>query len=148
MTSWLTEAEQQTWRTFLAVVQRFPEELNRRLEERSGLALTDYEILVLLSEATDRRLRMSELAEGAIVSRSRLTYRVDKLVDRGLISREACIDDGRGMWAVLTDDGFHLLEAAAPGHVDDVRELVFDQLGSDQVDQLSAIVARLEPRLS
>lgn len=147
MTSWLSEREQEVWRKFLAVSLRFPEELSQRLEDRSGLALTDYEILVLLSEADDRRLRMSEVAEGAIVSRSRLTYRVDKLVERGFISREPCADDGRGLWAILTDEGFAVLEGAAPGHVADVRELMLDHLSEDDLDQMNEIVDRLGSKL-
>ncbi len=147
MASWLTEAEQNTWRTFLSVMHRFPDELHQRLESRSELALTDYEILVLLSEAEGRRLRMRELAEGAIVSRSRLTYRVDRLAERGFISREACLDDGRGLWAILTDDGLRALEAAAPAHVDDVRELMINRLSGKDLEHLDEIIGKLAAQL-
>lgn len=126
---------------------RFPEELNQRLETRSDIALTDYEILVHLSEADDRRLRMRELADVAIISRSRLTYRVDKLVERGLITREPCTDDGRGLWAILTDEGYALLGAAAPGHVDDVRELLINQLSEQDRQHLDQIIAKLGSQL-
>lgn len=148
MASWLTEPEQETWRAFLSVMLRLPEELNQRLEKRSDIALTDYEILVHLSEADDRRLRMRELADVAIVSRSRLTYRVDKLVERGLISREPCTDDGRGLWAILTNEGYALLEAAAPGHVEDVQDLMISRLSKEDHTNLDQIIAKLGSQLS
>ncbi len=133
MTSWLTRDEQVAWRAFLHGTSRLFERLDGELQSRSGLASTDYEILVFLSEADDHRLRMSELADSVLVSRSRLTYRVDQLARRGLVVREACEEDARGMNARLTDEGFALLESAAPGHVDDVRRLLIDAIPPDRL---------------
>ena len=108
-----------------------------------------YEILVNLSEAPGRSARMGELAERTRSSRSRLSHAVDRLEERGWVKRGDCATDRRGQTATLTDAGFAALAAAAPGHVDAVRELVIDRLTPEQVGQLeqitAAIIAGLEP---
>lgn len=108
-----------------------------------------YEILVRLSEAPDRRLRMSELADSAGTSRSRLSHAVARLEEAGWVRREACPTDRRGAFAVLTDAGLEALTEAAPGHVEGVRAYLFDQLSAAQVEQLrrisEAVVANLAP---
>lgn len=142
MTAWLDDAEQHVWRLYLDVNTKMIEALDDGLRQRNDLALTDYEILVMLSEAADRRLRMSELAQRVLVSRSKLTYRIDQLARRGFVCREQSEDDGRGMFAVLTPEGFALLEASAPGHVQDVRRLLFDHLDDGDLDTLRAILER------
>lgn len=98
-----------------------------------------YSILAMLSEAPDRRLRMTELAEILKITRSRLTYGVTRLANDGLVRREGCRDDKRGQVAVLTDEGLATLERAAPGHVEQVRTAVFDRLTPEQVGQLEEI---------
>ncbi len=123
------------------------EQLDTGLSERSKLSKTDYEILVFLSEAPDRRLRMSQLASQVLVSKSRLTYRVDRLAARGFVDRETCADDGRGTNAILTDEGFDLLVAAAPGHVEDVRRFLIDQIEPHELDAFRAIFTRVEAAL-
>src|SRR5207248_7130274 len=97
-----------------------------------------YQILVMLSEAPGRTLRMSELADKTWSSRSRLSHAVDRLEDRGWVQRLSCPSDKRGAFAVLTDAGYAVLEAAAPSHVESVQLLVFDQLTPEQVAQLGA----------
>lgn len=144
MTQWLSEDEQVAWRRFLHATSLLTERLQNGLQRDFGLSDTDYEILAMLSEAPNRRLRMSELAKHVLVSRSRLTYRVDQLAERGLVRRESCPQDGRGMNATLTDDGMAMIEAAAPGHVEDVRRYLFDHIAPDQLHVFSDIFARVE----
>ncbi len=105
MTRWLNEDEQRAWRAFLKGANRLLEHLDDSLRGNHDLALTDFEILVVLSEAPTRRLRMSDIADRVLVSRSRLTYRVDRLVERGLVVRSEVAGDGRGMNAELTAAG-------------------------------------------
>jgi DNA-binding MarR family transcriptional regulator len=117
---WLTPDEQQSWRAFLRGSRLLLDRLDADLVEASGLTLADYEILARLSEAPRGGLRMSELADLALVSRSRLTYRVDRLVAEGLVDRRPCPSDRRGSLAVLTAAGRRRLERAVPIHVDGV----------------------------
>ena len=138
-TRWLNEHEQRTWRAFLAATQLLVSRLDRQLQQDAGLPHAYYELLVRLSEAPDRRLRMSTLATTSWSSRSRLSHAVGKLEALGWVRRESCASDGRGSFAVLTDEGMAVLEAAAPGHVDAVRRHLFDPLSDGQVDQLHEI---------
>lgn len=139
MTRWLDEQEQQTWRAYLQATQMLAVELERQLQRDSGLPHAYYEILVRLSEAPDRTLRMNELAEASQYSRSRLSHAAARLEAAGWIQRLECPTDRRGQLATLTDRGFAVLEAAAPGHVEMVRTLLFDPLTPEQVKQLRAI---------
>jgi len=138
MTEWLTIEQQQSWRAYLAATTLLSEKLSRELQAAHGLTLADYEILVRLSEAPDRRLRMSQLASHTLASRSRLSHQVDRLEKAGLVERQACEDDRRGANAVLTDVGFDLLVLAAPTHVEGVRRHLVDRLTDDQFAQLGA----------
>ncbi|WP_326559869.1 MarR family winged helix-turn-helix transcriptional regulator [Micromonospora sp. NBC_01796] len=150
MTRWLDPEEQRTWRTFLAASQALMETLDRELQHDAGMPHAYYVILVHLSEAPDRRLRMSELAEAAGSSRSRLSHAVGRLEQSGWVRREDCPTDRRGQLAVLTDQGFAALAAAAPGHVEGVRRHLFDPLSPAQIDQLrrisEALVDHLDPK--
>ena len=124
-TRWLDSAQQKVWRAFLDGVTRIDGHLDVALRPY-GLDLGEYEILVRLSEAPDRRLRMSDLAEAVRQSRSRLTHTVARMEKKALLERVPCPDDRRGVIAILTDDGFALLETAAPAHVESVREILVD----------------------
>jgi DNA-binding MarR family transcriptional regulator len=115
------------------------DQLVRQLQRDSGMPHAYYEILVALSEAPGRTLRMSELAGRRGSSRSRLSHAVARLEEAGWVCREGCPTDRRGSYAVLTDKGFAALEAAAPGHVTEVREQLFDKLTPEQVEQLGEI---------
>jgi len=115
------------------------EELERELDQETDVPSPYYEVLVRLSEAPDRRLRLSDLADRSQSSRSRLSHSLTRLEALGWISREACESDRRGAFAVLTDDGFAALEAAAPVHVEGVRTHLFDQLSTTQLKQLRVI---------
>lgn len=138
-TRWLGVEEQRTWRLFLAASRAVFEELDRQLQRDSGMPLAYYEILVGLSEVPDWTLRMSELAERVHASPSRLSHAVARLEEKGWVQRVDCPTDRRGQNAVLADEGFAVLAAAAPGHVEAVRGLLFDALTAEQVDQLRAI---------
>ncbi len=144
---WLDPDEQAVWRAFLDVSRLLFEQLNRQLSDEAGMSLAEYEILVQLSEAPDRRLRMSELADRVVSSRSRITHTVGRLEERGLVTREPCADDGRGVLSVLTDAGFARLEDAAPGHVEMVRTVMFDPLEPPDVAGLGVALTKMREKL-
>jgi DNA-binding MarR family transcriptional regulator len=134
MTRWLTEDEQRLWRGWLAASMLLPERLNRDLQEQHGLTGTDYQVLVELSESPEHRMRMSTLAERTQLSRSRLSHQVDRMTKAGLVTRQECAQDGRGMFAVLTEHGWDTIVAAAPDHVESVRRHLVDQLTPEQFE--------------
>jgi DNA-binding MarR family transcriptional regulator len=144
---WLDPDEQAVWRAFLDVSRLLFEQLNRQLSDEAGMSLAEYEILVQLSEAPDRRLRMSELADRVVSSRSRITHTVGRMEERGLVHREACVDDGRGVLCVLTDAGFARLEETAPGHVETVRTLMFDPLDTADAEHLGTALTKVREKL-
>ena len=143
MTRWLSEDEQQVWRAFLAANKLVFEQLDRELQRDARIPHTYYEILVRLSEAPDRSLRMSALADRSQSSRSRLSHAVARLEENGWVRREDCPTDKRGQIARLTDEGFAALAAAAPLHVESVRRHVFDPLTPEQQQQLRSISTAL-----
>jgi DNA-binding MarR family transcriptional regulator len=138
-TRWLDEREQEIWRAFMTAVVGFNDYLARQLQRDSAMHYAYYEILVALSEAPERTLRMSTLAGARGSSRSRLSHAVSRLEDLGWVERRDCLTDKRGAFAVLTDAGFAVLKAAAPGHVTAVREKLFDVLTSEQIEALGEI---------
>lgn len=146
-TRWLDGEEQRQWRAFVLATRRLFERLERDLLRDSGMSLAYYEILMLLSEAPDRAMRMSELADTLGSSRSRLSHAVARLEAAGWVRRERCPTDRRGAFAVLTDEGFATLAAAAPAHVESVRTHLFDQLSPAQLDQLHQVSEALLPDL-
>jgi DNA-binding MarR family transcriptional regulator len=136
---WLDDREQATWRAYLAMLRVIQETVERQLQQDSAMPHTYYLILAMLSEAPERTLRMSELAEIAGTSQSRLSHAASRLEEAGWIVRRRCHDDKRGYLATLTDAGFAVLEATAPGHVEAVRSALFDPLTPSQIDQLRDI---------
>jgi len=138
-TRWLDAEEQSAWRAYLTATRGLGDTLDQELQRDSGIPHAYYEILVRLSEAPDRALRMSSLAESSNSSRSRLSHAVARLEEAGWVERRDCPTDRRGQVAALTDKGFAALEAAAPGHVRGVREHLFDRLSREQVQQLREI---------
>ncbi|MER7893458.1 MarR family transcriptional regulator [Micromonospora sp. NPDC094482] len=148
MTRWLDQDEQRTWRAFLAASRGLMDALDRELQRDAGMPHAYYEILVRLSEAPERALRMSELADATGSSRSRLSHAVARLESAGWVRREECPTDRRGQVAHLTDAGFATLAAAAPGHVEGVRRHLFDALTPAQVDQLRLISESLVEHLT
>jgi DNA-binding MarR family transcriptional regulator len=137
-TRWLSAAEQRAWRSYLESTKVLMDALDRQLQREAGLPHAYYEILVRLSEADDRSLRMSELADSTLSSRSRLSHAVARLEERGWVTREECATDRRGQVARLTDAGFAVLDDAAPGHVAAVRRYVIDVLTPEQLAALGA----------
>ena len=147
MTRWLSDDEQAAWRAWVAASLLLPDRLSRDLQDEAGISLADYEILVYLSESPDRRLRMSELADRNLSSRSRLSHQVDRLTDAGFVDREPCSEDRRGYFAVLTPQGWDFLVASAPKHVASVREHLVDVLTPDEFAELGRLCAKVTERL-
>jgi DNA-binding MarR family transcriptional regulator len=149
-TRWLDAEEQKAWRAYLYSSQLLHDRLDRELTHATGISHAYYEILVALSETPGRSLRMSELADRCLSSRSRLSHAVSRLQERGWVRRQVCPEDGRGQLAVLTDEGFAALEAAAHVHVESVRTHLFDQLGPEQIASMrdvgETLLRHLGPR--
>lgn len=145
-TRWLSDAEMRFWRGFINASSGVMQQIDAAMKADANLDFDDYEVLVHLSETEDRRIRMNVLSERLLHSRSRLSQRVDRLVARGLVRREKCPDDGRGMFAVLTEDGFATIEAASHDHVRAVREYLVDLVEPDELDVAIRIYDRLAPK--
>ena len=126
---WLSEDEQALWRHLLSVEARLHDRLDRDLKAAHGLSIAEYAVLVHLSESDPTGLRMSDLADLLVLSRSGLTRRIDSMVRAGLVARGACPADGRGSMAQLTPCGRQRLAEAAPTHVAGVRRYLIDVIG-------------------
>ena len=135
------ESRLATWSTFLRAHARVVRELERELQADQDLALSDYDVLVQLAAADQRRLRMSELADGLLLSRSGATRLVDRLVADGLVERVNCETDRRGQWAALTDAGYERLRRASPTHVRGVANHFLDRLSADDLASLERMLA-------
>ncbi|MDN5861290.1 MAG: MarR family transcriptional regulator [Pseudonocardia sp.] len=145
---WLTGEERQAWLSWIAATTLLEAALDRQLQRESGMPMAYYQILVMLSAEPERTLRMGELAERTQSSHSRLSHAVARLEDRGWIRRTSCPGDRRRTFATLTDEGFAALAAAAPGHVAEVRQYLFDRISCEQVRQLTAITDEIRAGLS
>jgi DNA-binding MarR family transcriptional regulator len=145
--SWLDDDQQRAWRAYLRMQTRLGAELNRRLQAGSGLSLADYDVLVHLTDVPDGRLRPYELQRALEWEQSRLSHHLSRMQRRGLVTRQECADDGRGAFIALTETGRQAIAAAAPGHVQAVRDLFFDALGPDQVAVLRHLAAQVLTRL-
>ncbi len=131
--NWLTPSEMAAWRRYIIASRRLLEALDTDLDQHD-LTMADYEILAQLSDAPERRMRMAELAEIAMLSRSRLSHRMKVMEEAGWVRREACPDDKRGFFAVMTAKGWKAIVAAAPDHVASVRSRFVDKLSkADQI---------------
>ncbi|MFH7599743.1 MarR family transcriptional regulator [Streptomyces racemochromogenes] len=146
-TRWLDEREMRAWRGFLAASALVNRHLDQQLKDDSGLSHPQYEILVRLAAAPGGELRMTELANGLVNSKSGLTYQVTQMEKAGLVRRRSCPSDVRGVFAVLTDAGRARLEAAAPGHVTAVRRALVDVLTPEQLDALADGLGEVSRRL-
>lgn len=147
---WLDGDQQRTWRAWLTLADLLPRALEAQLRRDAGLSHAEYIVIAMLSESPTRSRRMSDLARRANQSQSRLSHTVARLEDRGWVRRERAADDGRGNVAVLTDAGWDVVRAVAPGHVAAVREAVFDPLTAQQTvalgDLLETLVQHLDPQ--
>lgn len=140
---WLDPDERRIWIAWLLSTRLLWAELERDLQRDAEMPFGYYDILVMLSEAPDRTRRMSELADATQSSRSRLSHAVARLEELGWVRRETCDTDRRGANAVLTDEGFAALEAAAPHHVESVRTHLFDLLSPEELEDLRVISERV-----
>ncbi|MET9656009.1 MarR family transcriptional regulator [Streptomyces sp. NPDC006510] len=137
---WLSDEEQSVWRAYLHATTLMEDHLDRQLQRDAGMPHIYYGLLVQLSQAPRRQKRMTELAKDAKITRSRLSHAVSRLEKSGWVRREDCPSDKRGQNAVLTDDGFEMLRRSAPGHVEAVRQAMFDRLTPEQVRSLGEIM--------
>jgi DNA-binding MarR family transcriptional regulator len=146
---WLTAEEQRVWRAYLHATTLLEDHLDRQLQRDAGMPHIYYGLLVGLAEAPHRRLRMTELAMQAKITRSRLSHAVARLEKSGWVRREDCPSDKRGQFAVLTDAGLEVLRRTAPGHVTAVRQALFDRLTPEQQkslgDDLHDLAEGLQP---
>jgi DNA-binding MarR family transcriptional regulator len=133
---WLTPEQQTHWRAYRDGTALLMDVLSRELDEDAGLSLAEYEVLVRLSEAPGRTLRMSELAGELAHSRSRLTHTVRRMEDAGLVARNPCAVDARGVNCTMTDLGLQRIVATAPSHVASVRAHLIDVLTDEQLRAL------------
>ena len=145
--NWLSPPERAAWVRLIAVLELLPGALDSRLRRDAGLTHFDYGVLAMLSEVPEQTLRMTELATYTNATLPRLSNVVKRLVERGLVERAPCLTDRRATNVRLTDSGREKMVASAPGHVDAVREYVFDALSPEQVDQLSGIAGIILERL-
>ncbi len=145
-TKWLNPREMKAWRSYIIASRRLLDALEMDLEGHD-LSMADYEVMAQLSEAPGRRMRMSELAELAMISKSRLSHRMKVMEKAGWIKREECSEDRRGYWAVMTEKGWKAIVAAAPDHVASVRRRFIDQLSNKDQENLTATFTTLTEEL-
>ena len=144
---WLTAEEQRAWRGWLALSGLLQSQVGSDLLSETGLSTADYQVLVNLSEAPDRRLRMTELASRIDWSKSRLSHQFARMEARGLVKREECPSDARGAFAVLTDQGMDEIVRAAPFHVESVRRHFIDLLEPSELRMVETIAAKVVDHL-
>lgn len=144
---WLSDDEQRAWRALVESTKVLFDALDRELQRDADMPHAYFEVLVRLSEAPERSLRMSELADATSSSRSRLSHAVARLEERGWVERRDCETDRRGQVATLTAAGFTVLRQAAPGHVAAVRRYVVDALDPAQLAALTEIGERIRTRV-
>ncbi|MET8830649.1 MarR family transcriptional regulator [Streptomyces sp. NPDC004610] len=140
MNTWLSADEQRVWQAYLHATTLLEDHLDRQLQRDAGMPHIYYGLLVQLSAAPGRQLRMTQLARHAKITRSRLSHAVARLEQHGWVRREDCPSDKRGQVAVLTDAGHEVLRRTAPGHVDAVRQALFARLTPEQQKSLGEIM--------
>lgn len=134
------------WQLFFETSALLTTEVEARLKER-GSSLMDYQVLLLLRNAPERRLRMGELAQRMVFSPSRLSYQIGVLEKRGWVQRRRCVEDGRGLEAVLTEEGLLAFRSLQPAHARDVADLFLDVLEDDDAERLRAVMERVAQRI-
>ncbi|MER5442901.1 MarR family transcriptional regulator [Streptomyces sp. NPDC002790] len=145
-TPWLTDEEQCAWRTHLEVNRLLNYQLEKDLQP-FGLTMNDYEILVNLSEAEDLRMRMSDLAAATLQSKSRLSHQITRMENAGLVRRENCESDRRGLYTVLTDYGMETMRKVAPHHVASVRRNFVDLVSAQELGSLRQALSPIAEHL-
>ena len=144
---WLTAAELESWLSVVRLMMWLPWSVDQQLRRDSNLGMVEYQVLAMLSTRPQRTMRMSSLAQITNASLSRLSHLFKRLEERGLVRREADPADGRFTNAILTDEGFQMLAAAAPGHVTHVRSLVIDVLSPEQLRRMGHAANRIMSRI-
>lgn len=135
------------WRTFLTAHARLTDQLADELRDRVGLSLSWYDVLVQLSESEGHRLRMQDLAQRVLLSRSGLTRLIDRMERDGLVTRSPCEDDRRGTWAQMTERGYEVIRSSAPAHLAGIREHFADVLTDDEAEVLTSALGRVVEQL-
>jgi DNA-binding MarR family transcriptional regulator len=143
---WLTDEEQRTWRAYLEMASRLQTAMHRQLQHDCELSLADYDVLVALSDRGPQRV--NELGEVLAWEQSRLSHQLRRMRGRGLVDRRGSGDDRRGATVELTDTGRRALEAAAPGHVELVRSVMFDGLSAAQLRTFGSVIDSVKARLT
>ena len=144
---WLDDREQAAWRSYLDMNAKLSARLNKDMQDGAGISLSDFSVLVQLSEHEGHQMRVLELARAIGWEKSRLSHQLTRMQQRGLVDRSNCTEDRRGAFIVLTDQGRQTVEAAAPQHVEAVRRYLFDELSAVQVDALGVIAQTVVERL-
>ncbi|MFE9676902.1 MarR family winged helix-turn-helix transcriptional regulator [Streptomyces sp. NPDC006259] len=140
---WLAPKEQHAWRSFVGVHQKLLSRIERELQATANLSSADYAVLVALTGTPDGRLRFQALLRAVEWSQSRASHHIARMAKRGLVTREDCPDDGRGVYVVVTPAGRQAIEAAAPHHVATVRSVVIDPLTTEELDTLAHLCQRM-----
>ena len=143
---WLNPREMKAWRSYIIASRRLLDALDLDLAGHD-LTMADYEVLALLSESPERRMRMTELAELSMLSKSRLSHRMKVMEKIGWVKRQACTSDKRGFWAVMTEKGWKAIVKAAPDHVNSVRNRLIDQLTTKDQEDVAKIFERVQSNL-
>lgn len=144
---WLTPEEQHAWRSFIRLHDKLRGRLSRSLQAESNVSATDFAVLVELTDVPDGRRRFQELARALEWEKSRMSHHIARMVKRGLVVREECPEDGRGAFVVITDEGRAMIEAAAPRHVEAVRELFLDHVTPAELRTLAQLSERVVEKL-
>jgi DNA-binding MarR family transcriptional regulator len=137
---WLTAGEERVWRRWLTLNARLSATLQKELHDDAGLSVSDYEVLVHLTDTPEGRVRVTDLARLLQWERSRVSHHVTRMESRHLVQRVECAEDGRGAFVVITSPGRAAIERAAPGHVNTVRRLVFDALSPEEIDAFAMVI--------
>ncbi|MBL1111112.1 MarR family transcriptional regulator [Streptomyces sp. 110] len=144
---WLTPEEQQAWRSFLRLHDRLRGRLSRLLQTESNVSAADFGVLVELTDTPDGRRRILDLARALEWEKSRMSHHIGRMVKRGLVVRDECAEDGRGAFVVITDAGRAMIEAAAPRHVEAVRDLFLDHITPAELRTLAQVSERVVEKL-
>ena len=143
---WLNPREMKAWRSYIIASRRLLDALDADLVDHD-LSMADYEVLAQLSDAPDRKIRMSELADIAMISKSRLSHRMKVMEKAGWVRREECLEDKRGSYAVMTEKGWKAIVKAAPDHVESVRSRFLDHLTVKDQEDLAKLFDRVQSQL-
>lgn len=147
-TPWLSAQEEQLWRGWVQLNDEISTTLQREMQQDAKLSLSDYEVLVHLTDHPEGRLRVLDLARVLAWERSRVSHHLTRMERRGLVERRECAEDGRGAFIAVTEAGRAANQRAAPGHVAAVRRLVFDVLDAEEVTVLAAMIERMRAQVA